>query len=79
MPVSRRSFLRTSALVASVPLFSTASASGQSHSAAGTTAAKPNPKAGLLFDKADLPRIRANLEHPRLAGLRKKITVFNYD
>ena len=78
MPVSRRSFLRTSAFVATVPLLAPPSLRPHRHPAE-STAAKPNRKAGLLFDKANLPRTRPTLEHPPLAGVRKKITDFNYD
>ena len=35
--------------------------------------ARPEPGRGLLFDAADLPRIRANLESPRFAELRASV------
>ncbi len=60
MPLPRRQFLRTTfGLGALLALRGTARAAEVLAPAAGT-AAKP----GLLFDAADLPRIRANLQRP---------------
>ncbi|MBP7141122.1 MAG: heparinase II/III family protein [Opitutaceae bacterium] len=63
MSTSRRTFLKNSAvLTASLPL-----------TRIPLSAARPAPaptgnKRGLLFDAADLPRIRANTKHPRFAA-----------
>lgn len=65
MNTTRRSFLKGSALVAaSLPL---ARIDLRATEAAGDA---PSPARGLLFDRNDLPRIRANLELPRLAEIR---------
>ncbi|WP_221029725.1 heparinase II/III domain-containing protein [Actomonas aquatica] len=72
MSTSRRSFLRRTALAAAVPLLAGRTATGHPHPESGATP-EPNPQAGLLFDRADLPRIRANLELPRFAALRQHL------
>jgi hypothetical protein len=69
MPTTRRMFLRRGALVATLPLL-TGPATG--------AAPRPRPEArqgptGLLFDREDLPRLRANLAHPRLRSLRERL------
>ncbi len=62
---SRRTFLKTTAALAALPLVRLPLA------AADTTAAPAaGATRGLLFDPAELPRIRANLELPRLAEVR---------
>lgn len=72
---TRRSFLKTSAALAALPLArlplgaaptpATNPASG--HATTGTV------KRGLFFDASDLPRIRANLDSPRFASIRKDL------
>lgn len=65
---TRRTFLKTSvALAAALPFSST---SGRGMSPVAASGAAPGPARGLLFDPDDLPRIRANLELPRLASVR---------
>jgi hypothetical protein len=75
MPLPRRAFLRAGATFAAALPFSRLKAStaapGRSHPAADHTA-------GLLFDPADLPHIRENLEHPRLASVRAKLRDVDY-
>lgn len=80
MNLPRRSFLKSSALFAAAPLLGPSIARAHPHSTPnGATAFTPHPSAGLLFDPADLPRIRTNLAHPRLAAIRAKITNFPHD
>jgi hypothetical protein len=71
MKQSRRAFLQTTTfLAAALPL------AGLKVSAAAERATAPKlpaPGAGLFFDLADAPRIRANLELPRFAELKRKI------
>ncbi len=67
---SRRTFLKTATAIAGVV------ALGRSASEVQAAAAAPKPSApdgGLLFDQADAPRIRATLDLPRFAELKKKI------
>jgi hypothetical protein len=60
---TRRSFLKSSAaLAASLPF-----AHLDLRVAAATTPTAAGARKGLLFDAADLPRIRANTKHPRFA------------
>jgi hypothetical protein len=64
---TRRTFLKTTAaLAAALPV-----ARLPLHAAPPAPAASaPNSGAGLLFAPSELPRIRASLEHPRLAKVR---------
>ncbi len=78
MHLPRRSFLKTSAFAAALPLLRGPALDAHPHPTSPATASGPNPSAGLLFDPSDLPRIRANLKHPRLATVRAKITAFNH-
>jgi hypothetical protein len=73
MSTSRRRFLKTSvSLAAALPLLrSPSSAAPAAAKAAGGVAAPP-PE-GLLFDRADLPRLRDNLALPRFAKMRADI------
>jgi hypothetical protein len=76
MNPTRRSFLKTSAaLAATLPLSSLQLPGAASTPAAATLAGKPlvGGARGLLFDAADLPRIRANFDHPRCAALRASV------
>ncbi len=66
---SRRSFLKTSAALAATLPFARLHLHG-----AETGAAAPGATKGLLFDEADLPRIRANTKHPRFAKLWAEMT-----
>ncbi len=69
---SRRTFLRSSALLAaSLPLARLPLNAAEDTAAAGRAApSEASAKEGLLFSAADLPRIRANLESPRGAEVR---------
>ena len=73
MTPTRRSFLKsTAALAAALPL-TRLPASAATPAKSGSAMPSPTGK-GLLFDRADLPRIRANLDHPRLAALKAELT-----
>ena len=64
MHLPRRDFLRsTAALAVTLPVLRSLGAGEPDNSATP----------GLLFDSADIPRIRRNLEHPRLARVRAKL------
>ncbi len=70
MNTTRRTFLKASATIAAaLPL--ARFALGQTPGAAD--AALANATRGLLFDPADLPRMRANLEDPRCGEIRAKL------
>ena len=72
---TRRSFLKTSAALAAIlPLarFPLAAAPAPEASAPA-----PKPGRGLLFDAADLPRLRTNLADPRFAEIHA--TLLNVD
>ncbi len=62
---SRRTFLKTTAALAALPLVRLPLVAAETAAAPAAGAAR-----GLLFDPAELPRIRANLELPRLAEVR---------
>ena len=69
---TRRSFLKTSAtLAAALPFARLPLAAAEPTTGA---VAPFVAKKGLLFDAADLPRIRANTQHPRFAKLWKEMT-----
>jgi hypothetical protein len=69
--LARRDFLRnTAALTAALPFVSLRSEAGG--------APVPAPTKGLFFDPEDLPRIRQNLEHPRLAYVKKMLREVDY-
>lgn len=73
MNQSRRVFLqRSSLLAASLPLVSL-NVSAATAAVAATKPAVGGRSAGLFFDRADVARIRANLELPRFAELKQKI------
>ncbi len=89
MPLPRRAFLRTSASFAAALPFTGLNV--RSSSAGPALPSSPvrhglgngesnggQPRLGLLFDPADLPRIRANLEHSRLAAVRAKLRDVDY-
>ena len=66
---SRRAFLKTTAaFAAALPLVRHSAQAAETPSANAQSVA--GPSRGLLFDASDLPRIRANLELPRLAEVR---------
>ncbi len=67
MQTSRRDFLHTSALLAAALPLTRLKVSGTEAVAAAMTS--PGTKRGLLFDAADVARIRANTEDPRFAEL----------
>jgi len=72
---TRRSFLKTTAaLSASLPL---TRLSAQTAPTSGAKSA-PSAQSGLLFDRGDLPRIRANLELPRLAAVKEMLLKVNF-
>ncbi len=68
---SRREFLKTTSLLAiGLPAVALAFPRPKNASTATSTQARnPVRHCGLLFDEADLPRIRANARHPRFAAL----------
>lgn len=66
MTLPRRAFLRSSATLAAALPFARLLGSE-------SVETLPGSAPGLLFDPADLARIRSNLEHPRLAHLRDKL------
>ena len=69
-PSTRRTFLKSSAaLAATLPFARLALGAAQTGAPAAPGAAK-----GLLFDAADLPRIRANTKHPRFVKLWAEMT-----
>lgn len=74
MHLPRRDFLRSTATLAAALPFT--------HLRAATSGSGSLPHGendpGLLFDPADLPRIRRNLEHPRLAMIREKLRNVDY-
>jgi hypothetical protein len=76
MHLPRRDFLKSSAALAALP-FAGLTARAASEPPANLAVPGPTGK-GLLFDPSDLPRIRKNLEHPRLATLRAALTDFNH-
>lgn len=67
---TRRTFLKTSAALAATLPF----ARVDLRAADGTAATAPAAAKGLLFDPADLPRIRANTKHARFTGLWAEMT-----
>lgn len=67
MNTSRRAFLQSSALLAASLPFARP-VSGQP-----ATRHESSSKKGLFFDEADLPRIRANLDLPRFAEIRRQV------
>jgi len=68
MKQSRRAFLQTSTLLAAtLPLARLRLDAAEPPAPAPTSA--PGRHRGLLFDEADLPRIRANTQDPRFAAL----------
>ncbi len=70
---TRRSFLKTSAALAATLPF--ARLDLRAAETGGTVPpAKGDATKGLLFDEADLPRIRANTKHPRFAKLWAEMT-----
>lgn len=72
MSTSRRTFLKNSAaLAACLPL---ARLPLNAAEAKGAVSSAASAKEGLLFDEADLPRIRANTRHPRFAKLWAEMT-----
>lgn len=71
MHTDRRAFLKTSAaFAASLPFARLALAEAPAPSSSTPTGSAAR---GLLFDPADLPRIRANLADPRFAGVRAEL------
>lgn len=73
MPLPRRDFLRSSAaLAAALPFRGSGFTPGISPDDTSPSAS------GLLFDASELPRIRRNLEHPRLAVVRAKLRDVDY-
>lgn len=68
MPLPRRTFLRHSAAFAAAIPFTRLI--GNQDIVGPTGKGVP----GLLFDPADIPNIRRNLEHPRLANIKAKLS-----
>lgn len=74
---SRRSFLKGSAAFASaLPFLSLPVVAAR---AGDGTEPSPGPSRGLLFDKSDLPRIRANLELPRCSIIRDAVRHIDFE
>jgi hypothetical protein len=69
MSHSRRSFLKSSAVLAASLPFTRLGLEGAEISAPPLAPLPAGVRRGLLFDAADLPRIRANARHPRFAVL----------
>lgn len=69
---TRRTFLKSSAALAAALPFARLPLSA-SEKAAGAAPSATSAKEGLLFDAADLPRIRANLDLPRCAEIRAQL------
>ncbi len=67
---TRRTFLKSSAALAATLPF----AHLRLPAADAAVPAAPGTGKGLLFDAADLPRIRANTKHPRFAALWAEMT-----
>ncbi len=65
---TRRSFLKTSATLAAALPFTRLPLS-----AAAPAVSSPNSKRGLLFDSADLDRIRSNTQQPRFQKLWREL------
>lgn len=75
MATTRRTFLKTTTLLtAAVPLVSWSAMGALFDPTSGQPAAKSR---GLLFDKADLPRIRANLQNPLFASLWQEMSTMD--
>ena len=71
MTTNRRTFLKASAtFAASLPFAKLAFSSAPTVPGAVEPS---SPTRGLLFDAAELPRLRANLDLPRFAGLRNSL------
>jgi len=69
-PTTRRTFLKSSAaLAATLPFARFAHGAAEAATPAASGASR-----GLLFDEADLPRIRANTKHPRFVKLWQEMT-----
>jgi hypothetical protein len=68
---SRRTFLKSSALLVSACALPAKRLSG-SAAAVASSSAEP-PARGLLFDPSEAPRILANLDHPRCVDLKKEL------
>eukprot|EP01034_Spumella_vulgaris_P018436 gene18436-23555_t len=73
MPTTRRDFLQTTTLLAAaLPLTRLKVSGAEAASAAVSTRPARAPGRGLLFDEADLARIRANTKDPRFAAYWQK-------
>lgn len=68
---TRRSFLKNSAVLAATLPFARLPLGAAEP--AGTPDLAPGPTRGLLFDRSELPRIRANLDLPRCAEIRGQL------
>jgi len=66
---TRRHFLQTGVALSALAPLSRLGATSPSSPPASSSGASGAGR-GLLFDRSDLPRIRENLEHPRLAEVR---------
>jgi hypothetical protein len=65
---TRRTFLKSSAALAAALPFARLDLRGVETPAAALPPLPAGGRRGLLFDEADLPRIRANTQHPRFAA-----------
>ena len=73
MNQSRRAFLHTTSLLAATLPLARFRLDAAEAPAAVATSGTPAARRGLLFDEADLPRIRANTTDPRFTGLWQKM------
>lgn len=75
---SRRNFLKGSAALAATLPFARLSFGAEGNPAAGSPSIA-SAREGLLFDKSDLPRIRANLDLPRCSMIRDMVLNVDFD
>jgi hypothetical protein len=77
---SRRSFLKASATLAvALPLSRPKVSAAETAILPNSATTTANTKRGLFFDADDLPSIRANLEQPRFAEVRKQLFEIDHE
>ncbi len=75
---TRRHFLQTGVALSALAPLSRLGATSRPE-ATPSASGMPGPSRGLLFDRSDLPRIRENLEHPRLNEVRAMLRNINFE
>ncbi len=75
---TRRTFLKSSAALAAALPFASLPLSAAEKTGGPAANPKPGKERGLIFGPADLARIRANFELPRLAEMRAKLTTVDF-